>query len=50
MVEQISIAIPKERDQGMTFLRQFVENAKSEGLVASAAKRAGIRGTVKESK
>lgn len=43
MVEKISIAIPKGRDMGMAFLRQFVEDAKSEGLVASAAKRAGIR-------
>ena len=49
-VEQISIAIPKGRDLGMPFLRQFIEDAKSEGLVSSAAKRAGIRGTVKESK
>ena len=49
-VEQISIAIPKGRDLGMAFLRQFIEDAKAEGLVASAANRAGIRGTVKESK
>ena len=49
-VEKVSIAIPKGRDQGMPFLRQFVEDAKSEGLVDAAAKRAGIRGTVKELK
>ncbi len=49
-VEQVAIAIPKGRDLGMPFLRQFVEDAKSEGLVASAAKRAGLRGLVKESK
>ncbi len=50
MVEQLSIAIPKGRDLGMPFLRQFIEDAKSEGLVASAAKRAGLRGLVNESK
>ncbi len=49
-VTQNSIAIPKGRDLGMTFLRQFVEDVKSEGLIASAAKRANLRGLVKESK
>lgn len=49
-VEQISIAIPKGRDLGLSFARRFVEEAKAEGLVASAVQRAGLRGTVKESK
>lgn len=49
-VEKISIAIPKGREAGMPFLRQFVDDAKSEGLVAGAVKRAGLRGTAKESK
>ena len=49
-VEQISIAIPKGRDPGLAFARRFVEAAKAEGLVASAVQRAGLRGTVKESK
>jgi polar amino acid transport system substrate-binding protein len=43
-VEQVSIAIPKGRELGMPFLRQFVEDAKSTGLVAAAAQRAGLRG------
>lgn len=43
MVEKMSIAIPKRRDLGMTFLRQFVEDAKADGLIAAAAKRAGLR-------
>ncbi len=47
---QNSVGIPKGRDLGMPFLRQFVEDVKSEGLIASAAKRANLRGTVKESK
>ena len=43
-VEQVSIAIPKGRELGMAFLRQFVEDSKSTGLVAAAAHRAGLRG------
>ena len=49
-VEQVSIAIPKGRELGMPFLRQFVEDAKSTGLVAAAAKRAGLRGIAVDSK
>jgi polar amino acid transport system substrate-binding protein len=49
-VEQISIAIPKGRESGMPFLRQFVEDAKSSGLVAAAAQRAGFRGLATETK
>ena len=47
-VEQISIAIPKGRELAMPFLRQFIADVKSEGLVASAANRAGLRGYVKD--
>ena len=49
-VEQISIAIPKGRELGMPFLRQFVEDAKSSGLVAIAAQRAGLRGITTQEK
>lgn len=49
-VEQISIAIPKGREVGLYFARRFVDEMKAEGLVASAVQRAGLRGTVKESK
>ena len=49
-VEQISIAIPKGRELGMPSLRQFVEEAKSSGLVAAAAQRAGQRGIAVDSK
>jgi polar amino acid transport system substrate-binding protein len=48
-VEQVSIAIPKGRNPGMPFVREFVEEAKSNGLVRAAVQRAGLRGTVKES-
>ena len=46
-VEHLAIAIPKGRDQGMSCLRQFVEDARAEGLVTRAAERAGLRGIAK---
>ena len=49
-IEQISIAIPKGRELGIPFLRQFVEDAKSTGLVAATAQRAGQRGIAVDSK
>jgi polar amino acid transport system substrate-binding protein len=45
-VEHFAIGIPKGRDQGMAFIRQFTEAAKSEGLVKAAIARAGLRGAV----
>ena len=45
-LEHVAIAIPKGRDQGMSYMRKFVEDAKSEGLVTRAAERAGLRGNV----
>ena len=45
-VERFVIAIPKGRDQGMQFLRQFTNDVKSEGLVGIAIARAGLRGAL----
>ena len=45
-VEQHAIGIPKGRDRGVPFVRSFAENAVSRGLVSSAVKRAGLRGTI----
>jgi polar amino acid transport system substrate-binding protein len=45
-VEHFAIGIPKGRDQGMAFIRQFTEAAKTEGLVKAAIARAGLRGAV----
>jgi polar amino acid transport system substrate-binding protein len=45
-VEHFAAAIPKGRDQGMAFLRQFTSEVKSEGLVSAAIARAGLRGAV----
>ena len=45
-LEHLALAFPKGRDTGMAFVRAFVEDVKSEGLVARAAERAGLRGAV----
>ncbi len=44
-LERMSMAIPKGRDHGLSFIRQFAEQARTEGLVKRAADRAGVRGT-----
>ena len=46
-VEHIAIAIPKGREQAMAWLQTFAADIKSEGLVARAVERAGLRGTAK---
>lgn len=46
-LEQMAIAIPKGRDKGMAYMRAFAGQVTAEGLVARAAERAGLRGTVK---
>lgn len=38
--------MPKGRDAGAIYARNFVEYAKSEGLVQAAIDRAGLRGAV----
>jgi polar amino acid transport system substrate-binding protein len=47
-LEHLAMAIPKGRDAGFAFVRTFVEDAKSEGLVARAAARAALRGVAAE--
>jgi polar amino acid transport system substrate-binding protein len=44
--EETAIAIPKGRQLGVAYARRFVEASKSEGLVAAAIERAGLRGVV----
>lgn len=44
--EETAIAIPKGRQLAAAYARQFVEAAKSEGLVKAAIERAGLRGVV----
>ena len=41
-----AMAMPKGRDPGVAYARQFIEDAKSGGLVKAAIERAGMRGAV----
>jgi polar amino acid transport system substrate-binding protein len=45
-VEHIAIAIPKGREPAMEYLRCFVEQVQTGGLLAQAVARAGLRGVV----
>jgi polar amino acid transport system substrate-binding protein len=44
-LENLAIAVPKGREAGRGFLQQFADEARSSGLLQSAVKRAGLRGT-----
>ena len=44
--DEVAIALPKGREAGMAYLRKYIEDAKSEGLVKAAVQRAGLRGAV----
>jgi polar amino acid transport system substrate-binding protein len=45
-IDPHAMVMPKGRDLGVTYARQFIEDAKSEGLVKAAIERAGMRGAV----
>lgn len=45
-MEHFAAAIPKGRQQALPYLRRFIKEVQSEGLVSQAIKRAGLRGTV----
>lgn len=42
--EDLAIGVPKGRDPAMAYMRSFVDAVRSEGLVARASERAGLRG------
>jgi polar amino acid transport system substrate-binding protein len=44
-VEHLAFAIPKGRDSGMEYLRSFVADVRSSGLLAQAVERSGLRGS-----
>ena len=46
-VEHVAIAIPKGREAALEYLRGFVEQAQTSGLLSQAAERAGLRGILK---
>ena len=45
-IDPHAMAIPKGRDRGVAFARQFIEDAKSGGLVKAAIERVGMPGAV----
>jgi len=45
-IDPHAMAMPKARDLGMAYARQFIEDAKSDGLVRAAIERAGLRGVI----
>ena len=46
-IDPHAMAMPKGRgDLGLAYARQFIEDAKSDGLVKAAIDRAGLRGVV----
>jgi len=45
-IDPHAMVIPKGRDPGLTYARQFIEAAKSEGMVKAAIERVGIHGAV----
>ena len=44
MAIQQALGIPKSHDAGLKYLREFIEDAKTSGLVAQAIEKAGISG------
>jgi polar amino acid transport system substrate-binding protein len=44
MAIQQALGIPKGRDAGANYLREFIEDVKASGLVTRAMDRAGVRG------
>lgn len=47
-VDKYALSLPKGREAGIAYVSKFIEDAKAEGLVMSATKRAGVRGVVQE--
>ena len=43
-VDEVAVAVPKDRESAMPYLRQYIEDAKSAGLIKAAVERAGLRG------
>ena len=44
--EHVAVAIPKGRESAMAYVRRFVEEAQSNGLLAKAVEQAGLRGSL----
>jgi polar amino acid transport system substrate-binding protein len=46
-IEHLAVAIPKGRESAIDYLRGFVSDVQSSGLLAQAIERAGLRGSAK---
>jgi polar amino acid transport system substrate-binding protein len=44
-LEHLAIAIPKGREAGMPFMRQFADQVRANGLLKSIVEKSGLRGT-----
>jgi len=44
-LEHLAIGIPKGREAGMPFMRQFAEQVRANGLLKSIVEKSGLRGT-----
>lgn len=44
-LEHLAIAIPKGREAGMPFMRQFAQTVRTQGLLKSIVEKSGLRGT-----
>jgi polar amino acid transport system substrate-binding protein len=47
-VDSFALGLPKGREAGLAYARKFIEDVKAEGLVKTAAEKAGVRGAVQE--
>ena len=45
--EHLAVAIPRNHEAALEYIRRYVEEAQTSGLVAQSAERAGLRGAVK---
>jgi polar amino acid transport system substrate-binding protein len=43
-VNRVGIAVPKENPRHLSYLNEFIEDAKASGLVQRAIERSGLRG------
>jgi polar amino acid transport system substrate-binding protein len=45
--EHLAVAIPREHEAGLDYIKRFVEDVQASGLLAKSVEQAGLRGAVK---
>jgi len=45
--EHLAVAIPRDHEAALDYIRRFVENVQTSGLLAQAVERSGLRGALK---